>query len=82
MDKEFNEKFDVLLEKYTELMVGETNSALKDKIEKWALYTYISKSMPPLIKHWNHQYPEAKQEMVELIKEIKSLNEQLRESKS
>jgi predicted component of type VI protein secretion system len=37
--------------------------------------------MPALSKHWNELYPEAKQEMKEMIDDIKLLNEQLRQSK-
>ncbi|TYR80049.1 DUF2573 family protein [Priestia megaterium] len=78
MDKQFKEQLEGLLEKYTELMVGESNEELKEKIQAWVIYTYISKSMPPLIKHWNQLYPEAKAEMVNIVKEIKALNEQHR----
>jgi hypothetical protein len=37
--------------------------------------------MPALIKHWNGLYPDAKDEMKEIIIEIKQLNEQHRNSK-
>ena len=46
----------------------------------WALYNHISKSMPPLTKHWNQLYPDAKAEMIEIVKEIKELNEAHRAS--
>jgi hypothetical protein len=81
MDKKFQEQFDGLLEKYTELLLGESNEDLKGKVQIWALYSYIAKSMPALVKHWNDTYPEAKQEMMKVIAEIKQLNEEHRAKK-
>lgn len=75
MNEKFREQFAGLLEKYSELLVGDTNDAVKEKVEVWALYSHIAKSMPALAKHWNHQYPDAKAEMMKLIAEIKQLNE-------
>lgn len=82
MTEEFEQKFDALLKKYTELLLGEWTEERQAKVEKWALYTYISKSMPALTKHWNDTYPQAKDEVVNLIKEIKTLNDQYREEKA
>ncbi|MFB9757069.1 MULTISPECIES: DUF2573 family protein [Bacillaceae] len=81
MKKEFEEQFDGLLEKYTELLLGQNDEALKKKVQMWALYSYIAKTMPALAKHWNDTYPDAKQEMMKLIAEIKQLNESHREKK-
>ncbi|MDF0728070.1 YusU family protein [Cytobacillus sp. S13-E01] len=78
MDQKFIQQFDGLLEKYTELMVGESDSNILAKVQMWALYTHIAKSMPPLVKHWNESYPEAKEQMKEVITEIKRLNEEHR----
>lgn len=78
MDQKLTEQLDGLLEKYTELMVGESTPEVKAKIQTWALYTHIAKSMPPLAKHWNESYPDAKDSMKELIAEIKQLNEEHR----
>jgi hypothetical protein len=75
MEEKLLAQFDGLLEKYTELLLGETNEELKQKVQAWALYTHIAKSMPPLAKHWNESYPEAKDGMKQLIAEIKELNE-------
>ncbi|MBM7586167.1 hypothetical protein JOC86_002709 [Bacillus pakistanensis] len=77
---DFNEKFDALIEKYTELLIGETSSEMKEKVTKYVLYSYIAKSMPPLAKHWNSLYPEGKEEMKKLVQEIKTLNEQRKDS--
>jgi hypothetical protein len=79
MDKKvFAQQFDALMEKYAELLVGETNEEIKEKLKVWGIYTHISKTMPALAKHWNGLYPDAKNEMKEIIDEIKGLNEQHR----
>ncbi|TLS38773.1 DUF2573 family protein [Pseudalkalibacillus caeni] len=81
MDLEkLQEQMDGLLEKYTENLLGETNSDLKEKVKIWALYMHISKSMGPLARHWNEEYPDAKESMKELVGEIKALNEKHREN--
>lgn len=82
MKDKFKEQLDGLLEKYTELLIGESDPELKEKVEAWALYSFIAKSMPPLAKHWNDTYPDAKEEMKALIAEIKMMNEELRSKKS
>jgi hypothetical protein len=79
MDKKvFEQQFDALMEKYAELLVGETNEEIKEKLKVWSIYSHIAKSMPALTKHWNGLYPEAKDEMKLIIDEIKQLNEQHR----
>jgi hypothetical protein len=80
MESQFNQQFESLLAKYTELLLGDATDERKEQVKKWALYTYISKSMPALVKHWNELYPDAKNEMVELIKEIKELNDTHRQN--
>ncbi|MDQ0229669.1 YusU family protein [Metabacillus malikii] len=82
MDEEFRKQFDGLLEKYTELLLGEATEELTEKVKMWALYTHISKSMPPLAKHWNVSYPDGKAAMIKVIEEIKTMNEQHRASNS
>lgn len=74
------EQFETLLEKYSELLVGESDEAVKEKVKAWALYSHIAKSMPALINHWSALYPEAREEMKQMIQEIKQLNEQHRKS--
>ena len=74
------EQVDGLMEKYTELLLGDSNDELKEKVKLWAMYTHLSKTMPPLAKHWNQTYPEAKDAMKELVSEIKTLNEEHRKS--
>ncbi|UII55463.1 YusU family protein [Cytobacillus spongiae] len=75
MDKELLEMRNGLLEKYTELLLGETDRELQKKVESWILYTHVAKSMPALAKHWNDKYPEGKEAMKAIIQEIKELNE-------
>ncbi|MCM3725058.1 YusU family protein [Neobacillus cucumis] len=82
MEKEFTAQFEALLDKYSELLVGESSEDTKEKVKAWALYTHIAKSMPALAKHWNGLYPDAKKEMKLIIHEIKELNEQHRNSKN
>jgi hypothetical protein len=82
MNDKLKEQLDGLLGKYTELLIGESDPELKEKVEAWALYSFIAKSMPPLAKHWNDTYPDAKEEMKALIAEIKMMNEELRSKKS
>jgi len=81
MEKEFTAQFEALLDKYSELLVGESSEDTKEKVKAWALYTHIAKSMPALAKHWNGMYPDAKEEMKRIINEIKELNEQHRNTK-
>jgi hypothetical protein len=80
MEKTFVKQFEALLEKYSELLVGESTPETMDKVKMWALYTHIAKSMPALAKHWNGLYPDAKEEIKQIINEIKELNEQHRSS--
>lgn len=78
MNQKLSEQLDGLLEKYSELMVGKNTPEIKEKVKMWALYSHIAKSMPPLAKHWNETYPDAKESMKELVTEIKKLNEEHR----
>ena len=78
MDKNFTEQIDGLLEKYTELLVGEGSTENVEKVKTWILYSHIAKSMPPLAKHWNAEYPDAKDQIKNVISEVKEMNEQNR----
>ncbi|MBU8726487.1 MULTISPECIES: YusU family protein [Bacillus] len=75
MGNELDEKLEGLLEKYTELLLGESTDALKQEVKQWIIYSHIAKSMPPLAKHFNETYPEAKDEIKEIIQRIKLMNE-------
>ncbi|MDQ0929213.1 hypothetical protein QFZ25_003273 [Bacillus atrophaeus] len=78
MEQKLLEQLDGLLEKYTELLLGETDAELKEDVKQWILYTHMAKSMPPLVRHWNESYPDAKQGIKEVIQHIKELNEEHR----
>lgn len=75
MKDKLQEQLDGLLEKYTELLIGEPSNENKEKVKAWIIYSHIAKSMPPLAQHWNQSYPDAKEDIMQVIKEIKELNE-------
>lgn len=75
MDKSFIEQFDGLLEKYTELLIGEATPEQVEQIKVWALYNHMHKTMPNLTQHWTATHPEAKTEVRALFEEVKRLNE-------
>ncbi|WP_059172190.1 DUF2573 family protein [Bacillus sp. FJAT-27445] len=79
--KTFAMQFEALLEKYAELLVGTSDKDITEKVKMYALYTHIARTMPALAKHWNALYPEAKDEMKDLMAEIKRLNEEHRNKK-
>ncbi|MFJ5964619.1 YusU family protein [Bacillus sp. NPDC093026] len=81
MGNELDKKLEGLLDKYTELLLGETTDELKNDVKQWIIYSHIAKSMPPLAKHFNEIYSEAKEEMKETIQRIKTLNETHRAKK-
>ncbi|MDR4949193.1 DUF2573 family protein [Neobacillus cucumis] len=80
MEQEFKAQFEALLEKYSDLLVGESTEETKEKVKAWALYTHIAKSMPALAKHWNELYPDGKEKIKQISYEIKQLNEQHRKA--
>lgn len=75
---DLDQKIEALVEKYTELLLGESDETLQEEVKSWIIYSFIAKQMPPLVKHWNQLYPEGKQEMMELITKIKDLNDKQR----
>ncbi len=79
MDRNYTEQVDGLLEKYTELLVGEATEENIEKVKTWILYSHIAKSMPPLAKHWNAEYPDAREQIKNVITEIKEMNERNRQ---
>ncbi|BAB07210.1 YusU family protein [Halalkalibacterium halodurans] len=81
MDEKLKEQLDGLVEKYAELLVGDTSEEMKEKIRAYAIYSHISKTMPPLAKHWSSQYPDAKEGMKALFLDIQQLNKKQRENK-
>jgi Protein of unknown function (DUF2573) len=80
MNDSFKEQFDGLIEKYCELLLGDQDQELQQKVVYWALYSHIAKQMPLLAKHWNDTYPDSKGKLMGIIAEIKQLNETKRQS--
>lgn len=79
LKEDLKEPLNGLIEKYTELLLGEATPELQEKVKHWVIYSHIAKSMPPLVKHWNDTYPAEKEKVKQLIAEIKQMNEQHRE---
>jgi hypothetical protein len=80
LDKKLESQLDGLLTKYAELLIGSSEPEQVEKIKAYVLYSSIAKSMPPLVKHWNESYPDAKEAMKELVNDIKVMNEKHRSS--
>ncbi|MCM3718191.1 DUF2573 family protein [Fictibacillus phosphorivorans] len=78
MDSKLQSQLDGLIEKYAELLIGKTEPEYIEKVKAYVLYASIAKNMPPLAKHWNESYPDAKDAMKDLFSEIKKLNEEQR----
>ncbi|WP_170008093.1 DUF2573 family protein [Bacillus fonticola] len=72
----FDEAFQSLLAKYTELLLDQEGEDWVEDVSYWALYTHVAKSMPALAKHWNSQYPEAKEMMKEISLRVKKAHEE------
>ena len=81
MNEKFMAEFDSLLSNYTELLLGEEDDELKEKVQVWMLYTFMSKNMPGLVKHWNAKFPDGKQTIIHIIIEIKKMNEMSKQNR-
>jgi hypothetical protein len=69
------ESFDVLLEAYAEMLVGDKSAETVEQVKLWALYSHIHKTMPAMANHWNASHPEGKAAVRELFEHIKALNQ-------
>ncbi len=78
MADELSEQLEAMIDKYTELLIGETSEESVEKIQQWIIYNHIAKSMPSLAKHWNSLYPEGKEEMKKVVLEIQKKNKELK----
>ena len=74
MHDTFNEQFDGLLEKFSELLTRDTSTETIEKVKIWCIYNHIRKTMPPLASHWIQEHAEAKADIRDLFEEIKRLN--------
>lgn len=81
MNAAFKESFEALVEKYAELLTGDTSPEMTEKIKYWAIYNHIHKTMPALSSHWGGTHPEAKAEVRKLFEEVRDLNQKLREQR-
>lgn len=80
VETKFKNDFEALIEKFAELLTGETSPELEEKVKYWSMYNHIHKTMPALATHWNQEHPEAKAEVRKLFEEIKELNTAHREA--
>jgi Protein of unknown function (DUF2573) len=78
----FQSEFDVLMEKASELLTGDSSEEMVNKIKIWSMYQHIHKIMPALTSHWNQTHPDSKSEMRKLFEEIRDLNQQLKARQS
>ncbi|MGD6817273.1 DUF2573 family protein [Metabacillus sp. 84] len=75
MAQKTKEQFNGLFEKYCELLIGSSKEEEQTKVEMWALYTHMAKTMPNLVRHWNAEYPDFKQAIKDISTEVKQMNE-------
>lgn len=69
-----HEEVEELFNKYTELLIGDVNDDVLKKVKTWSLFTHMNKTMPPLVKHWLQENPDAKEQIRQLIEEVQTLN--------
>ncbi|MFD0676461.1 MULTISPECIES: DUF2573 family protein [unclassified Paenibacillus] len=79
MNSEFHTEFDALVEKFSELLTGNTSPELVEKIKIWSVYNHIHKTMPALASHWNQSHPESRAVIRSLYEEVRKLNLELKE---
>ncbi|MFB1082374.1 DUF2573 family protein [Jeotgalibacillus sp. JSM ZJ347] len=72
------DKMDAMAEKYAELLTGDTSEQSIEEIKMYVLYNHISKTMPALARHWNSLYPEGKEEMKRIVRDIQKKNKSVR----
>ncbi|WP_166240514.1 DUF2573 family protein [Paenibacillus turpanensis] len=75
LDPISKDQFQGLVEKFTELLVGEATPELVENVTYWALYNHIHKTMPALTQHWTQEHPEGKAAVRHLFEEIKRLHQ-------
>lgn len=70
------EGFDELVYKFTELLTGEATEENIEKVKVWSMYSHMLKVMPPLIKHWNSDNPDAKAKVRGIFEDVQRLNQE------
>lgn len=78
VSESFARAFEGLIHTYSERLTGDTSPEVIEKIKVMALYSYISKSMPPLVSHWNHVHANELEELKKIFAHIKQLNEAMK----
>lgn len=78
MNSRFSVEFDALVEKFSELLTGESTPDMVDKMKVWAIYSHIHKTMPALASHWSQSHPESRAEIRKLFEEVRDLNQKLK----
>ena len=78
MDSQFQTEFGALVEKFAELLTGDTSPETMEKIKIWSIYNHIHKTMPALASHWNQNHPESKVQIRKLFEEVRDLNQKLK----
>ncbi|MBP1156707.1 MULTISPECIES: YusU family protein [unclassified Paenibacillus] len=78
MNSRFTDEFDGLVEKFSELLTGDTSPEMIEKIKVWAIYNHIHKTMPALASHWNQSHPDGKADIRKLFEEVRDLNLKLK----
>lgn len=79
MNPQVQSEFEALVEKFAELLTGNSSPETVEKIKLWSIYSHIHRSMPALTSHWNQSHPEGKAAIRELFEEVRTLNLELKE---
>ncbi|MGC5328137.1 DUF2573 family protein [Brevibacillus sp. SYSU BS000544] len=71
-------ELDDLINKFTELLTGESNPDRVEMIKTWCIYSHMMKVMPPLIQHWGSEpsHQEAKAQIKQIFDQIKQWNQE------
>ncbi|GAA0349966.1 DUF2573 family protein [Bacillus horti] len=71
---EFEQEFERFVQKYAELLTGDSSTEVLRKVKLFSLYSHISKTMPDLAKHWMADNPDAKLQIKQIFDELQTLN--------
>lgn len=74
MEPTFKSAFDELFNKYCELLTGQNDPETVEKVQIYALYSHIHKTMPALAKHWIQDNQEGKEKIKAIFEEVQTLN--------
>lgn len=77
-EQDFENGFKQFVAKYAELLTGDSSSEVLEKVQIYALYSHIHKTMPALAKHWLSDNPEAKAKIKQVFEDIQKLNQEIK----